>query len=178
MPQLQKNERRLLMIGVSVFLAVLVVFVLQIYLKERKERLAARHQLELREIEVDELMLQRDLWRERADWIRQTQPPFPGRKEADEAIIALARSAEKLGVESFNQQLLQPFERDGIYTQAGVTFQLRGASKDVFRWLYDVQSPEAFTAIREFKINPDKEDPAKVTCTVELLKWYAPEVKQ
>jgi len=177
MPRLRKSERRLLMLGGGLLLLFLVIFELQIYLKKRKETLNARHQLELRAIEVEGLIEQRDLWSERGEWLRKSQPPYPGEKEAHEAIMELAKSAESAGLESFNRQLLQPARRDGIYTQAGVTFQLRGASEDVFRWLYDIQSPEAFTALREFKINPDKEDPAKVTCTVELLKWYAPETK-
>lgn len=172
MQSLKKSERILLGIFVSMLFVAATWVAWSIYSTKRGELEDEAHLLSIQEAEVEVLLRQKDLWLQRASWIRAAQPKFTSWDEADIQLLQDARAGVDTGVTTTDHQLMDPVETD-LYRQAGVRFKAEGSLASVFAWLYRLQSPKEFRVVSKLRVVPDKEDSKTVDCEVELLRWYS-----
>ncbi len=173
MVKLKPSERRLLILFVLTLLLVAAAAGGKRYVDRRGALLAEHRRLDLQWVEIETLIEERDRWLDRAAWLDEKQVVFPGRQPADEAVFSLSKARSHPGVRTFEHQFVNGFEGQ-FYAQAGVSFRAEGTMAELMDWLYTLQRPDAFRAIRLLRIAPSPDDAGKVVAEVELLQWYAP----
>lgn len=138
---------------------------------DRKER-----NVELSQMEARALLAESEHWKACAEWLAQAQPAAQSDLEAEQGLLdTLRQSSDGAGLET-KQTKLEPKQITGHYRQFGVTLTLRGEVTDLFRWLHALLQPSAFYVVPSLSIVPDKEEPTKVTATVQIWRWYLPEL--
>lgn len=138
---------------------------------DRKER-----NLELGQMEAKSLLAEAEHWKACSEWLAQTQPAAQSDLEAEQGLLdTLRQSAIAAGLET-KQTKLEPKQITGYYRQFGVTLTVRGEVPVLFRWLHDMLQPSAFYVVPSLSIAPDKDEPTKVTATVQIWRWYLPEL--
>jgi hypothetical protein len=171
---MSRNERLLLV----VFAALLVIFASFIGIKQFKSwrsRMDEReHRLSLQRIEADALMQDAPLWKQRDAWISEHQPRYESESETTQELLDFAtRQAAQAGLTVESKQYQKP--RDSAHhRQFGVTLVVKGKFPQVFRWIYDLQTPTSFRVVPYLKVIPDKDDPQSVVCSIQFWRWYQP----
>ena len=142
-------------------------------LKQWRERVDDReHALSLRTIEAEELMLTKDVWTQRSEWLASTQPAFTTQGDADLELLETVRSsAGKQQVTLVQNQLTEPAESAGMKA-ATMLAEGRGGLAEVMRWLQDLQKPSTFIQVPKMTLLPNEEDTSEVILQLTLQKWY------
>lgn len=166
------NERRLLV----AFATLLVIFTslagikhLQAWRSRIDQRADA---LSLQRTDADALMQDATLWKQRDEWITGHQPRFESESETTQELLDFAtRQASQAGLTVESKQYQKP--QDSAHRrQFGVTLIVKGKLPQVFRWIYDLQTPTSFRVVPYLKVTPDKEDPQSVLCSIQFWRWY------
>jgi hypothetical protein len=129
--------------------------------------------LSLKKVEADELLLQKDFWNTRSNWLSEKQPVFTSRKDADNTLYDLIEvSAKKAGITLLSRQQEQPEDQPGVIA-AGIVVEAKGGLEKMLRWLHELQRPEAFISVKGMTLKPDVEDSATILLTeARIQKWY------
>jgi len=170
---MKRREQILLLLFLSLGGFVLTYQLWQVFSSRLQALQEREHALELRKVETEIYLERRDFWLARLEWLEETQPQIPRADQVDNQLVNLAQASKLPAVSTENLKLLDPVETP-FYRQAGIAFTARGRLPDLFAWLHGLQKPDQFYAIRRLKVVPDKSEPDKVVCDVELLRWYAP----
>ncbi|CAN5843741.1 hypothetical protein BH11VER1_BH11VER1_23120 [soil metagenome] len=171
---MKRNERLLLV----VFAALLVIFASFLGIKRlkswRTEMDEREHRLSLHQIEADALMQDASLWKQRDAWISEHQPRFESESETTQELLDFAtRMAAQAGLTVESKQYQKP-QDTAHHRQFGVTLVVKGKFPQVFRWIYDLQTPNSFRVVPYLKVVPDKDDPQTVLCSIQFWRWYQP----
>lgn len=135
---------------------------------------AAERKAELDQMESAALLARAEEFAARSKWLEVHQPVAASDREADELVQhEVIDRATASGIEVKNWQFVEPTVNESCL-QAGVSMIVRGELAGVFRWLCAVQAPEKFFVVPDIKITPDKDDPGKVVCALQVLRWYRP----
>jgi len=145
-----------------------------IYRKKSAAIEQRKGELELALVEIDALLEDREDWRVRDDWLRSNQPKFTSRDQIDQQIFEDANARGVEGVEVSNIKLLEPVST-AYYEQAGVSLMVTGSLESVFSWVHAVQRPNEFRVVRNIRVIPDADDAGNIRCSLQLLRWYAPQ---
>ncbi len=169
---MSRNERRLLV----AFVALLVIFASFIGVKQLQAwsaRLDQKaHLLSLQRIEADALMQDSVVWEKRAAWISEHQPRFESESETTQDLLDFAtQKATQAGLTVQSKQYQKPHNSDHL-KQFGVTLTVKGNLPQVFRWIYDLQTPTSFRVVPYMKVTPDKDDAQSVLCSIQFWRWY------
>ena len=173
---MSENERRLL----TIFLVLIALLGGALGVRQFRNwqhRIDQReHDVELSQIEATALLAEAERWQACAEWLAQVQPEAKSDLEAEQGLLdALRSSASSAGLET-KQTKPEPKQTTPFYRQFSVTLTLKGEVESLFRWLHELQQPTSFYVVPNLTISPDKEDPTKVTATVQIMRWYTPEL--
>lgn len=114
----------------------------------------------------------RTVWENRERWM-QSHPLPPYQKQHSEAdfIQTIQASLAKYGVQTVDQRMQET--RDGaVFVEVPVDLTLDATLEQLVRWLYDVQSPEAFRVISQIRLRSTG-DSAKIRAEVSLYQIFA-----
>jgi len=170
---MKASERRLLVIF-CVLIAVVGGLILAQGMRKWQRNLDRRERdVELAEIEATAVMADAAEWNAKGAWLMQAQPSAQSPQEADQELLdTVSKKAESFGLRIVSRQLQERRHTD-FYEQFGVGMTVQGELEKVFRWIYELQNPQEFRVVPALKIVPDKEDPTKVTATVQFWRWYS-----
>ena len=130
-------------------------------------------QLELQQLEIGDLLAERELWQARAEWLQTRQPVFTTRDQVDlELLGAVRTAAQKHGIELVKETLPEA-EDHPQYVEAVARVEAKGDLEAILRWLYELQKPQEFRAVTFFELIPEKEDPTMLNCEAQVERWYA-----
>ena len=48
----------------------------------------------------------------------------------------------------------------------------------LYKWLSDLQEPRLSRSITFLRISPQRDDPTRVDCELEITQWFQPEMEQ
>ena len=170
-----KRSEKLLAGLLIVVLFIGANFILGVRISKKKNALDQEsHALELRRVEIETLIEEKDEWMKYEAWLAVNQPVFPGNESAGQELLKIVDSSDEFGLEILGRDLLEQEDLPSA-TQVGMFVKTRGDLESVLRWLYSLQSPKKFRVVRQLKILPDKEDETSVICEFLLLRWYQTE---
>jgi hypothetical protein len=170
-----KGSEKRLLIMFLVMLAVVVGMILsQKLLSWQRSVLSQGRALAAERMESELLLAEAPVWTERGKWLAANQPVAKNDLDADNDLFeTLLAKAQAAGVSVVAKQFQEQVKNE-YFQQYGVTLTVNGELANVFRWIYSVQSPQAFRVVPYLKITPDKDDAAKVVCAVQFWRWYQP----
>jgi len=68
----------------------------------------------------------------------------------------------------------EDIEEQGAYRTARVKVTVNAADPELHRWLIELQDPEKSRSITYLRIQPQRDDPHRVDCELELTQWFYP----
>ncbi len=138
---------------------------------ERKER-----DVELKQMEASSLLAEAERWTACREWLAQAQPMAQSDLEAEQGLLDSLRSSSSNAGLEIKKTTPETKQTTPFYRQFSVTLVLKGEVEALFRWLHELQQPTTFYVVPNITISPDKEDPTKVNATVQIMRWYTPEL--
>ncbi|MFZ2276552.1 MAG: GspMb/PilO family protein [Prosthecobacter sp.] len=175
---MKASELRLLMI-LGVLAALCGGALLSQRLLRKQHAIERREQaLELRQMEMQSMLTEVEMWRQRLNWLQTTQPAMTSENQASEQLLeTLLATAAANGLTVQKKQLHEPVTA-AFYREVGVTLTIRGPLPSVFRWMHGLLAPASFRVIPQVKITPDAANPADVVAILHISQLLAPAVAQ
>lgn len=175
---MKASELRLLMI-LGVLAALCGGAILSQRLLRQQHAIERREQtLELRQMEMQSMLTEVEMWRQRLNWLQETQPAMTSENQASEQLLeTLLATAATNGLTVQKKQLHEPVTA-AFYREVGVTLTIRGPLPSVFRWMHGLLAPAAFRVVPQVKITPDAANPADVVAVLHISQLHAPAVAQ
>ena len=170
---MKPREKIILALFVITLLGSVFVIGSDLYKKKRQDILDRRWAVELRLAEMETLIDEESSWEDRGNWLTTHQPKFESRDAIDNHIFSVVKQAPE-GVTVPKVQLIEAAKTDH-WVQAGVQVTAKGTLENIFRWLYQLQSPENFFVIDSLRVLPDKKELDVILCEFKLVRWYAPQ---
>lgn len=130
--------------------------------------------LVLQQREAYAMLAEADLWKDRFNWLKASQPAMTSETVATEKLLdeMLASAAQHHLVVQKRQ--LHECTKQPFYSEVGVTLVVLGELPDVFRWLHGLLVPDSFRLVSQLKITPDAKDSSKVDVTVRMNRRHTP----
>lgn len=175
---MKASELRLLMI-LGVLAALCGGALLSQRLLRQQHAIERREQaLELRQMEMQSMLTEVEMWRQRLNWLQETQPAMTSENQASEQLLeTLLAAAAANGLTVQKKQLHEPVTA-AFYREVGVTLTIRGPLPSVFRWMHGLLAPASFRVVPQVKITPDAANPADVVAVLHISQLHAPAVAQ
>ena len=111
------------------------------------------------------------------NWWVENQPAegVHGGIRADLATY-VERSAGRFGVQTKGRPTLLPedLSETGDYRSAAVKVVANGRDAEIYRWLSDLQDPKKFRSITRLEIRPQRDEPTRMDCELEVAQWFVP----
>lgn len=116
---------------------------------------------------------ERDLWNQRAEWLKQHQPVLKGPGEASTLLDEIKNVAGKHNVLIENPAIgtsdATP-DRQSVFASVDI----KSPWPPLVRFLYDVQQPESFVVFENVTLNIDPADPTMMRGKFKIARWFAP----
>jgi len=111
------------------------------------------------------------------DWLEVNRPEASNQQDVSSELQNIAaQSAAARALEIIDQDILalDP-EDEGVYQSARIRFRVSGTEQSLFQWLDQMQQPTQFRAVKQFRLQPKKDDDTKVSALVRVEQWYIDE---
>lgn len=69
-------------------------------------------------------------------------------------------------------------KQDGAYRSASIKVIANAEDKQLYSWLADLQDPEKSRTITSLRITPQRDDPTRVDCVLEVASWFTPKSEE
>lgn len=146
--------------------------------KTQKQKLLAKGRADIERMQKDidnAGKLQEDL-----DWLRDHEPA-EGVHDAvrSNLLVAVRQSALKYRVvpKKGPQPLPERADESGAYRSARVEVLANARDRELFLWLTDLQDPQKSRSITFMSITPQRDDPTRVDCKLEVTQWFTPKAE-
>ncbi len=125
-----------------------------------------------------------DAWDSKIDdvnWLYDN-PPAVGTHGIIVAELAIntGKSAQRYRVALKKPPAPQPEDKEeaGAYRSARVKVIGNAMDRELYQWLTDLQDPKKGRSITRLKISPQRDDPERVDCELEITQWFTPEEEE
>jgi len=171
---MKASERRLITILLVLAAICGGAIMVQVLLRQQHGLDRQEQTLELRQQEASAILAEADLWKDRLNWLKASQPAMTSETVATEKLLdeMLASAAQHHLVVQKRQ--LHESTKQTFYSEVGVTLAVLGELPDVFRWLHGLLAPDSFRLVAQLKITPDAKDNSKVDVAVRINRRHAP----
>jgi hypothetical protein len=69
-------------------------------------------------------------------------------------------------------------EEGGAFRSARVKVLGNAMDRELYLWLTDLQDPQKGRSITSLRISPQRDDPTRVDCELEVTQWFTPEIEE
>lgn len=170
---MKKREKILATIFLFTFLTLGGGIGFDLYSRKKEALIEKKWALELKLAEYETLLEEAGLWETRENWLDSSQPRYTTRDTIDNYVFKMVKNPPS-GVTVSKLKLIEGSKSDH-WVQAGVGLLAQGTLKEVFAWLYELQSPDNFFVIENLKVTPEKKTLDVIQCEFELVRWYRPQ---
>lgn len=174
---MNEREKKLLTVLFGAAFIIANVFGYSMYNAGMKRMQAELHNggKELKK-KTDELV-KADTRVDEMNWLAENQPAegTHGRVGAELATYT-ERSAGRYGVNIKKRP--SPLREDagegGAYRSAKVKVVGNARDDAMYRWLTDLQDPKKSRSVTFLRIAPQRDDPTRIDCELEVTQWFSP----
>jgi len=123
-------------------------------------------------------------WESKADdveWLMNNQPVEGVHGNIGAALAAYTEeAANKHGVSLSKRPSPQRAEAEeaGAYRSARAKVVANAMDDQLYKWLVELQDPALSRAITFLRISPQRDDPTRVDCELEVTQWFRPEIEE
>lgn len=136
----------------------------------------ARHELvERKAVRKTQVVFlrERDLWKQRQDWLVKHQPVLQNAGEASTLLERVKEIAGKHKVLIENPSLGAVVSASD-HQSIAISLETKSPWAALVHFLYDVQQPESFIAFEDVGLSIDGADPTTMRGRFKIARWYAP----
>ena len=69
-------------------------------------------------------------------------------------------------------------DESGAYRSAKVKVEASATDRELYGWLTDLQDPRKSRSVTLLRISPQRDDPARVDCVLEVSQWFIPKIEE
>ena len=123
-------------------------------------------------------------WESKADdveWLMNNQPVEGVHGNIGAELAAYTEeAANKHGVSLSKRPSPQRAETEevGAYRSARAKVVANAMDDQLYKWLADLQEPALNRSITFLRISPQRDDPTRVDCELEVTQWFRPEIEE
>jgi len=174
--RISKRERTM---ALAVFGIIFVFANLMLLSAFRKKHAQVSADLEARKLELAtqrEILAERELWTQRAEWIDAKQPKLDNRERAGVALLEEIKQAAKAhNVLLESPELGSVVSRPPHYQSVSVGVQTKSSWASLVAFLNALQQPEQFIVFENASLKIDNSDKTQMRGQFRIAKWFAPE---
>ena len=178
-PQRTMNDREKRLILVLAFIGLVIagLFGYKVYARALAD---VRSQKRIAELTLDSarrFIEEGEQFADQSEWLAQNEPEPQAiqlvRSNTEQLATEKARAA---GLTVVSTSIDPKSEGDGgYYGRARVTLKVTGTEKALYEWLHQIQSPKDFRTVITMDLEPLRDDPTKISCTVVVEQWFVPQ---
>ncbi len=175
------REKKLVIILVSAAFIIVNLFLFTSFnaAKQQKEALLAKGSKDLKKMERE--LEEADSQIPDRDWL-SGNPPVEGTHGRVGAELATYTEKSALRNQVTLKKRPSPqredIEETGAYRSARVKVVGNAADRELYLWLTDLQDPKQGRSITQLRISPQRDDPTRVDCELEVTQWFTPQIEQ
>lgn len=131
-------------------------------------------QLQADKVEAEVDLRDRDLWTQRAAWIRDNEPGMGEEGDTKAQILKVVSDGIRQNkLEKMDQGLGDDIERGPAGEKVRVTVKVKGSMEGICHWLADLQKPANFYAVTITALQAD-EDMKSMVCSLQVTRYFKP----
>ena len=131
-------------------------------------------------------LMEQDLatWESKADdveWLANNQPVVGVHGNIGAELAAYTEEvAKRHGVVLSKRPSPQraDTEEEGAYRSARAKVTANAMDNQLYKWLSDLQDPELSRSVTFLRISPQRDDPTRIDCELEITQWFRPEMEE
>jgi len=178
---MKESEKKLIHVLIGAALIIVTLFLFTSYQAASKQK---RNQLSKGAKQLEQMEKELAAWESQADdvqWL-MNNPPAEGNhgKIGAELATYTEKSAARFKVELKVRPSPQREDPDasGSYRSARVKVEGSATDRELYGWLSDLQDPKKSRSVTSLSIVPQRDDPARVDCVLEVTQWFIPEIEE
>lgn len=175
------REKNLILILFGVAFLIINAFVFTSY---QAAIIQKRVQLQKGARQLEQMEKDLAMWATRAaevEWLSNHQPAEGVHGTVGAELVKDAEeAARRHGITLPKRPSPQKADTDeaGVYQSARVKVLADAMDQQLYNWLTDLQNPEKSRSITFLRISPQRDDPTRVDCELEITQWYLPEMEE
>ena len=172
----EREKKLLILLGFAVF-CIANIFAFNAYQKSQKKMEAV---LQNGKKEMKEKMAALTQANENVDdwdWWEQNQPIEGTHGSVSAELATYAETSAKrygLVIKRRPNPLREDLSDLFYFSSAKVKAEVNGRDAEVYRWLTDLQDPKKFRSVTRLAIEPQRDDPTRMNCSLEITQWFLP----
>ncbi|MFU8893667.1 MAG: hypothetical protein ACNA8L_08565 [Luteolibacter sp.] len=123
------------------------------------------------------LSVSRELVAHQMEWLAEHEPAPVAYQDAQATLQQLVEQQARttgLTIKQGTQRLL-PVDDSGVhYHRARVELEVIGREEALYRWLYQIKSPEDLRTTTFIGLRPNREDDTLIECRAIIEQWFIP----
>ena len=174
---MNNREKKLIVVlfGAAFLIVNLLLFTSYTNAKQKKESALKKNKEELarKKTEMDQSVERLD----EMDWLIENAPKEGVHSDVRADFVTFAEKSaakNKLKTKKRPTPIPENPEEQGVYRTARVKMAVNASDPELYRWLIELQDPEKSRSITYLRIQPQRDDPHRVDCELELTQWFLP----
>lgn len=174
---MNEREKKLIFILFGAAFLIVNVFLFTSYTAAKQKKEAAieknKKSLALKKKEIDES----DERIDEMNWLIDHEPGEGSHAAVRAELVTFTeQSARRNGVTSKSRPVPVPenIEEQGAFRTAQVKMIVNAPDREFYRWLVELQNPEKSRSVTRIRVNPQRDDPTRIDCELELTQWFLP----
>jgi hypothetical protein len=165
------SEKFLLGVLATVILGGLIFFGGKAFIRRQQALDLERASLRADQAEAIVDLQQKPLWTQRAQWIKDNEPPFGDEGDTRAQVLNfVVKGARDHHLEIVDQNLGDVAHGPGG-VKVNAEVKVKGSMEALCRWLAELQKPASFYAVDLFSLKADA-DEKSMDCTLRLSRYF------
>ena len=177
---MNQREKKLIFILFGAAFLIVNLFLFSSYssTKQKKEMLLKKNAEEL--VLKKRQILESDERMDEMNWLIDNAPKEGTHAGVRAELVTFTeQSAQRNSVTPKSRPVPLPenFEETGVYRTAKVKMLVNARDPEFYRWLIELQNPEKSRSVTNLRIQPQRDDPTRIDCELELTQWFLPAIE-
>ncbi|MGJ8678331.1 MAG: hypothetical protein ACSHX0_12505 [Akkermansiaceae bacterium] len=174
---MNEREKKLIILLFGAAFLILNVF---LYLSYDSAMLLNKAALKRNNTEIERMrtaLITAESQQEDIEWLNANPPAEGIHGQIGASLATLTeKSALRYGItiKKRPSPINEDLEEQGTYRTARVSVKGNAMDKNLYQWLVDLQSPNDHRSITFLHIEPQRDDPTRIDCEVEITQWFIP----
>jgi len=171
--RMSERERKMTLVIAGILFVLINLFAWRLLLgaigNSRRE-LATRKSARAEQVVY---MREREIWKNRDEWIQKSQPVLKGAEEASTLLEQLKQVAGKYDI-LIENPAIGSGETTPIHQAVFASIETSSHWPELVHFLYDIQQPDAFVVFESVNLAIDGNDPTMMRGKFKIARWFAP----
>ena len=178
---MKESEKKLIFVLIGAALFILTLFLFTSHQAAMKQK---RSQLSKGAKQLEQMEKELVVWESQAEEVKWLEENSPAEGIHGTIRNELATYTEKSAARFQVVLKVRPSpqladaDESGAYRSAKVKVEASATDRELYGWLTDLQDPRKSRSVTLLRISPQRDDPARVDCVLEVSQWFIPKIEE